>query len=135
MSEEVPKVEGITVINAPTREVLSERQLVDYEEYKTDAMSEYYAFSERIGQEVALRPLTEEHLYELVEHYLDTARQGDGAGIAPFTEESLDFVLQRSQGNIRQALAICSRVLDRVVDAEAEHVDADFVRGNAVIRG
>ncbi len=93
-----------------------------------DVMSEYHAFSERIGQEVALRPLTEEHLYELIEHYLDTARQGNRGGIAPFTEESLDFILQRSQGNVRQALAICSRVLDRVVEAEAKHIDADFVR-------
>ncbi|WP_135806162.1 tyrosine-type recombinase/integrase [Halorussus marinus] len=36
MSEEAPKVEGITVVNAPTREVLNDRQFVDYEEYKTN---------------------------------------------------------------------------------------------------
>jgi len=33
-------------------------------------MSEYHAFSERIGEEVALKPLTSENLYELVRDYL-----------------------------------------------------------------
>jgi len=34
-----------------------------------DVMSEYHAFSERIGEEVALKPLTSENLYELVRDY------------------------------------------------------------------
>jgi len=83
-----------------------------------DVMSEYHAFSERIGQEVALRPLTEEKVYNLVEEYLDTARQNGKSGPEPFTEESLNTILQRSQGNIRQILSICSRVLDEAVNSE-----------------
>lgn len=78
-----------------------------------DVMREYHAFSERIGNEVALRPLTDEHLKELVSSYLETARvDGDGS-IDPFDESALDMVLQRSQGNIRQVLSICGRALDR----------------------
>ncbi|MFC6975871.1 BREX system ATP-binding domain-containing protein [Halomicroarcula sp. GCM10025709] len=83
-----------------------------------DVMSEYHAFSERIGQEVALRPLTEEKVYNLVEDYLDTARTNGEAGIEPFTEQGLNVVLQRSQGNIRQVLSICSRVLDTATNSE-----------------
>jgi len=81
-----------------------------------DVMSEYHAFSERIGQEVALRPMTEEQIHYLVEEYLDLARVKSSNGIQPFTEEGLQYILQRSQGNVRQILSLCSRVLDATVD-------------------
>jgi len=48
-----------------------------------DVMSEYHAFSERIGNEVALRPLTEDDLTELIGKYLATARDGDSTEIIP----------------------------------------------------
>jgi len=80
-----------------------------------DVMGEYHAFSERIGQEVALRPLTEEKVYNLIGEYLNIAREDNNKSIAPFTEESLKIILQRSQGNIRQVLSICSRVIDNAV--------------------
>lgn len=84
-------------------------------------MSEYHAFSERIGQEVALQPLTEEKIQRLVKDYLKLAREsGNTDGIDPFTESGLQVVLQRSQGNIRQILSICSRVLDEAADNQRE---------------
>lgn len=93
-----------------------------------DVMSEYHAFSERIGQEVPLRPLTEEHIQELVAGYLNTARPNGTTTIDPFTEESLSVILQRSQGNIRQVLSVCSRVLDEAVDEERQRIDAELVQ-------
>jgi Cdc6-like AAA superfamily ATPase len=95
-----------------------------------DVMSEYHAFSERIGQEVALRPLTSEHLYALVEDYLsrDRTRETVSDQTQPFTEDSLDHILQRSQGNVRQVLAVCSRVLDSAVDENRSKITADFVQ-------
>lgn len=78
-----------------------------------DVMSEYHAFSERIGDEVALRPLTDENLKQLVTSYLETARVDGKESIYPFDETALDVILQRSQGNIRQILAICGQALDR----------------------
>ncbi|MCD2204082.1 BREX system ATP-binding domain-containing protein [Halobacterium sp. KA-6] len=95
-----------------------------------DVMSEYHAFSERIGQEVALRPLTSEHLYELVEGYLNRERTSNPTDdtVRPFTEESLDQVLQRSQGNIRQVLSVCSRILDSAVDENQPDITAEFVQ-------
>lgn len=92
-----------------------------------DVMSEYHAFSERIGQEVALRPLTDEHIQELVKSYLSTARTNGSEGIDPFRENSLELIHQRSQGNVRQALSLCSRVLDAAVDDEQTNVTAEFV--------
>ncbi|MDG5761340.1 DUF2791 family P-loop domain-containing protein [Natronococcus sp. A-GB1] len=92
-----------------------------------EVMQEYHAFSERIGHEVALRPLTDDQLYELVESYLDTARPDDQAGLDPFTEDALQVVLQRSQGNIRQVLSICSRVLDEAADNEKQTVKDQLV--------
>ena len=93
-----------------------------------EVMSEYHAFSERIGQEVSLRPLTNENLYELIGDYLDRERESisDG-GIEPFTEDSLDMILQRSQGNIRQVLSLCSRVLDVAVDENHQKITGDVV--------
>jgi len=81
-----------------------------------DVMSEYHAFSERIGQEVALRPMTEDMVRELVAEYLDLVRDETATGIDPFTEEGLQYILQRSQGNVRQILSLCSRVLDVAIE-------------------
>ena len=93
-----------------------------------DVMSEYHAFSERIGQEVALRPLTNEHLHELVEEYLERERIGEAVGVQPFTEDGLDMVLQRSQGNIRQVLSVCSRLLDSAAQSQQSKITAEFVQ-------
>ncbi|MFC7141834.1 BREX system ATP-binding domain-containing protein [Halosimplex aquaticum] len=93
-----------------------------------DVMSEYHAFSERIGEEVSLRPLTSEHLYELVENYLDKERSSTvESRIRPFTEESLDLILQRSQGNVRQVLALCSRILDDAANENRQEITVGFV--------
>lgn len=93
-----------------------------------DVMSEYHAFSERIGQEVALRPLTDEHINELVSSYLEAARTNGQDGIKPFDEECLQLIHQRSQGNVRQALSLCSRVLDAAVDDKRNQIDATLMR-------
>jgi type II secretory pathway predicted ATPase ExeA len=93
-----------------------------------DVMSEYHAFSERIGQEVPLRPLTDDHIRELVAGYLSTVRPDGAMTIEPFTEESLSVILQRSQGNIRQVLSVCSRILDEAVDRGLERIDDEFVQ-------
>lgn len=93
-----------------------------------DVMSEYHAFSERIGQEVALRPLTDEHIKELVSSYLDTARTDGARDVDPFEEECVELIHQRSQGNVRQTLLLCSRVLDAAVDNERESISLDLVR-------
>jgi type II secretory pathway predicted ATPase ExeA len=93
-----------------------------------DVMSEYHAFSERIGREVSLRPLTDDALRELVAEYLETGRKEDvGEALEPFTEESLEPILKRSQGNVRQVLSMCSQVLDQAVRKDAETVTAEFV--------
>ena len=92
-----------------------------------EVMSEYHAFSERIGREVALRPLTEEHIHELVSSYLDTARTGEEGTIDPFTPDSLSLILQRSQGNIRQVISTCSRMLDEAADQERKSINTELV--------
>ena len=93
-----------------------------------DVMSEYHAFSERIGREVALRPLTDEELQELIAEYLAAERKDDDLGeLSPFTEESLEPILQRSQGNVRQVLTMCSQVLDKAAKSNAETVTSDMV--------
>ena len=93
-----------------------------------DVMSEYHAFSERIGQEVALRPLTDDHIQELVSSYLEIARTNGTSGIDPFTPQCLQLIHQRSQGNVRQALSLCSRVLDTAVDTDSDRIDQEIVR-------
>ena len=93
-----------------------------------DVMGEYHAFSERIGQEVGLQPLTDDQLRTLVSHYLANGQGEAQAGIAPFTDESLSVVLQHSQGNIRQVLGICSRVLDYAIDNREGEITAEFVQ-------
>jgi len=92
-----------------------------------DVMSEYHAFSERIGQEIALKPLTVDDVNELIEAYLNKARIDSTTGAEPFTEDAVELILQRSQGNIRQILSVCSRVLDQAADNSEEDIELDFV--------
>ena len=91
-------------------------------------MQEYHAFAERIGEEVALRPLTEEQIVELASAYLDTARENPSGAEDPFTEDGLSVILQRSQGNARQVLSACSRLLDRAIEEEMIQIDGEFAR-------
>ena len=93
-----------------------------------DVMSEYHAFSERIGQEVSLRPLTDEHIRELVSSYLQLVRTNGASGTEPFSRECLQLIHQRSQGNVRQALSLCSRVLDTAVDRDLERIEQELVQ-------
>jgi type II secretory pathway predicted ATPase ExeA len=92
-----------------------------------DVMAEYHAFSERIGAEVALTPMTAADLEELVVEYLDTARERGTSNIRPFEQDGLEMILQRSQGNIRQTLSLCGRALDRAVEQDSSTVSADIV--------
>lgn len=92
-----------------------------------DIMSEYHAFSERIGQEVALKSLTDEQLEDLVIDYLNTARTEECSSTSPFTEESLDMILQRSQGNVRQILSICGRAVDEALRQNEDVISSDIV--------
>ena len=93
-----------------------------------DVMSEYHAFSERIGNEVALQPLTAKHLEDLVQSYLNTAREGETERIEPFAEDSLDVILQRSQGNIRQVLSMCGRAIDAGIEQESRLITPEIVQ-------
>ena len=63
-----------------------------------EVISEYHAFSERIGQEIALKPLTVEDVNELVEVYLNKSRIETTNGMVPFTEEAIEVILQRTPG-------------------------------------
>ena len=91
-------------------------------------MQEYHAFAERIGEEVALRPLTEEKIADLTSAYLDTVRECPSGAEDPFTEDALSIILQQSQGNSRQVLSACSRLLDRAIEEEMLQIDGEFTR-------
>ncbi|MDS0261492.1 DUF2791 family P-loop domain-containing protein [Haloarcula sp. S1CR25-12] len=93
-----------------------------------DVMSEYHAFSERIGNEVALRPLTDDHLEDLISSYLQTARTNESQKIEPFESETLELIHQRSQGNIRQVLSICGKALDQGLDQGQQTVTPELVQ-------
>jgi type II secretory pathway predicted ATPase ExeA len=90
-------------------------------------MSEYHAFSERIGNEVALRPLNEEKIRSLIVDYL-SAYCKDGKSVEnPFTDEAIEVILQRSQGNIRRTISLCGRAIDIAVDEQKDRVDQECV--------
>jgi type II secretory pathway predicted ATPase ExeA len=93
-----------------------------------DIMSEYHAFSERIGREVSLRPMTEDHLKDLVDSYLDLAA-GEAVSVSDvFEEDSLQLILQSSQGNVRQALSICSYTVDDAAERGRANIDPELIQ-------
>jgi hypothetical protein len=94
-----------------------------------EVMSEYHAFSERIGNEVSLRPLTDDHLNKMVGEYLRTAGKNEESGIEPFEQDALQMIHQRSQGNVRQVLSICGQALDYAVDQGKETISPEIIEG------
>ncbi|WP_436347075.1 BREX system ATP-binding domain-containing protein [Natronorubrum sp. FCH18a] len=92
-----------------------------------DVMSEYHAFSERIGREVVLRPLTEENLENLIASYLKLATDRPVEVSDIFTEETLSLILQSSQGNIRQALSVCGYSLDEAINRDKNIVKKPII--------
>lgn len=93
-----------------------------------DVMSEYHAFSERIGREVALQPLTAEDINDLVKSYLDRARENTTDAVDPFTDEGLDLILRQSQGNIRQVLSLCSQSLDEAIEKNIPRIESKVIQ-------
>jgi type II secretory pathway predicted ATPase ExeA len=90
-------------------------------------MSEYHAFSERIGREVALSPVNVDSVAELVSAYMQESRMDSEASIQPFTDDALEVILQRSQGNVRQILSTCSRLLDRALESDRQTIGRELV--------
>jgi type II secretory pathway predicted ATPase ExeA len=93
-----------------------------------EVMSEYHAFSERIGREVSLRPMTEDHLKDLVDSYLDLAAGEAVSVFDVFEEDSLQLILQSSQGNVRQALSICSYTVDDAAKRGRTNIDKEIIQ-------
>lgn len=72
----------------------------------------------------------DEHMSNLVSNYLNRAlSETRKKGVTgPFTHESLNVILKRSQGNARQVLSICSRVLDRAANTNRKEITGEFSR-------
>jgi type II secretory pathway predicted ATPase ExeA len=92
-----------------------------------DVMSEYHAFSERIGREVGLRPLDQEQTEALIEEYLAAQAIENQEPVNPFTDEAIEVAVKRSQGNIRRTISLCSRALDEAIDRGEDRVTAATV--------
>jgi type II secretory pathway predicted ATPase ExeA len=92
-----------------------------------EVMAEYHAFSERVGEEAALRPLDKEYVRQLVTAYLDQSRMEPTGDTDPFTDKAVEAILQRAQGNVRQVLAACGRTLDAAVDGGYNSITAELV--------
>lgn len=92
-----------------------------------DVMSEYHAFAERIGREVALRPLDEEKTRILIDEYLEAYSEEGENPVNPFTDDAIKVILQQSQGNIRQVISRCGRLLDQAVDDRNDRIDEEYI--------
>jgi type II secretory pathway predicted ATPase ExeA len=72
--------------------------------------------------------MTEDHLKDLVDSYLDLAA-GDTVSVSDiFEEDSLQLILQSSQGNVRQALSICSYTVDDAAERGRSNIDAEIIQ-------
>lgn len=93
-----------------------------------DVMSEYHAFAERIGNEVTLKPLNQEKTNKLINQYIETYSEPESETVNPFTDDAIKKILRHSQGNIRQVISLCSRILDDAVDQQKNEIDKKLVK-------
>jgi Cdc6-like AAA superfamily ATPase len=92
-----------------------------------EVMAEYHAFSERIGNEVALRPFDEDQIEVLIEDYLSAYSLENGESPNPFTEEAIQTLLKKGQGNIRRTISLCGRSIDNAIDNGKQEINKQCV--------
>ena len=91
-------------------------------------VSEYHAFSERIGKEVNLKPLTAETVKILIVAYLNRERTTPTRTIEPFTDESIEQIFRFGNGNTRRIITLCSQAMDLSADLECEVIDSTVLQ-------
>lgn len=90
-------------------------------------LSEYHAFSERITNEINLKPMTGDKVKLLLAEYLAGKRLDSGKDIVLFTDESIKKILELSQGNTRRILTISGRLLDIALEKEKAIIDTKII--------
>lgn len=83
--------------------------------------------ADRISSEIiTINGLTKESARTLVKNYLSTV---EGNGIKPFTEDGIDTIVARSDGNTRQFLIICYKLVEKIsrLDIAEPMINSDFV--------
>jgi Cdc6-like AAA superfamily ATPase len=93
-----------------------------------DMMSEYHAFSERIGREANLKPLTTETVKSLIVSYLNSERITPKMTPEPFTDESIEQIFKLGDGNTRRIITLCSQSMDLCIDSDCEIIDSKVLQ-------
>ena len=90
-------------------------------------VSEYHAFSERIGKETNLKPLDQEKIRYLILSYLNNKRAQENDTLFPFSDEAIEKIFTISQGNTRRIISLCSQALDASMNSDKGEVDTDVI--------
>lgn len=81
--------------------------------------------ADRISSEqIVLNGLTNNTARKLVENYVKVA---DGSGINPFTEEAITYILKKSDGNTRQFVVLCYKLVEELKRSGQTKIDETFV--------
>ena len=90
-------------------------------------VSEYHAFSERIGKETCLKPLTVEKTKNLILAYLEHEVLDAEKPLDCFDEGVYQTLFERGMGNSRQILTLCGKLIDFVIDNGKEKITPTVV--------
>jgi len=92
-----------------------------------DIVKQYHAFSERIFRQVTLRALDEKDFQAFFLSYIENYRL-EGftveSRIFPFTEDAINEIHKMAEGNIRRALMICNRAIDKGLELGFDTIDS-----------
>lgn len=76
------------------------------------------------AEQIVLNGLTTETAKILVENYIKIA---DGNGISPFTEEAIKCILDKTDGNTRQFVVLCYKLIEELKRSSKTCIDKCFV--------
>lgn len=85
-------------------------------------ISEYHAFSERIGNEVCLKPLTVERTMELIQAYLENEILDPNKNLDLFSKDVYLPIYESGMGNSRQILTLCGKLIDYTLDKKYNRI-------------
>lgn len=90
-------------------------------------VSEYHAFSERIGKETCLKPLTVEKTKNLILAYLEHEVLDAEKPLDCFDEGVYQTLFERGMGNSRQILTLCGKLIDLIADQGEQKVTTSTI--------
>ncbi len=99
--------------------------LISYSSFEDEMKREFPSLYDRITTFIKLDFLMKNEVYQLIKQRVEHA---NGRGIEPFTTDVVEYIYEKTQGNPREVIKLCSYLYKCSYEKKVDIVDLSFVR-------